>query len=145
MLIILIMVIAVVGVFIIKNYIQTTTKPVDSANSVVYNRNKRPADQYKYAIINSKPALVFIHSNTCDPCIEMIQIVNDVYPEFEDQVILIDVNVYDDQNQGLIAQLGINYIPTLVFYFQNGESQTQVGVLTTDELRQHLISIAGAR
>jgi thioredoxin-like negative regulator of GroEL len=140
MLIVLILVIASVGLVILKNYNQTIQK--DSVNNVASNSNERPANLYKYAIINSKPALVFFHSNNCDSCIQMIQVINEIYPEFEEQVILVDVNVYEEQNRGLISQLEINYIPTLVFYNRAGEEITHVGVIESKDLHEELSRIS---
>ena len=100
-----------------------------------------PAEQYKFAIANGKPTLVFFHSNTCQSCLKMIDTVNQVYPEFSTQVVLIDVNVYDPQNEYLIYREGINYIPTLVFYNQTGDNLSSIGVISSEELRQKLSDI----
>jgi thiol-disulfide isomerase/thioredoxin len=101
-----------------------------------------PAEQYKSAIANRKPTLVFFHSNTCKSCLEMIDTVNEVYPEFFHLVVLIDVNVYDPQNEDLVNRVGINLIPTLVFYNQKGDSLFSIGVISSDELRQKLGDIS---
>jgi thiol-disulfide isomerase/thioredoxin len=101
-----------------------------------------PAEQYKYAIANRKPTLVFFHSNTCKSCLDMIDTVNEVYPEFFHLVVLIDVNVYDPQNEDLVNRVGINLIPTLVFYNQTGDSLFSIGVISSEELRQKLSDIS---
>jgi len=101
-----------------------------------------PADQYKFAIVNRKPTLVFFHSNTCKSCLQMIDTVYEVYPEFSAQVVLIDVDVYDPQNDDLINRVGINYIPTLVFYNKTGDSLFSIGVISSEELRQKLNDIS---
>lgn len=140
-LVVLALVIAVVAILLVKKQPQT-----EATQNVVLvsgaSTGERPADQYKYAISNSKPTLVFFHSNNCDSCIQMIQIVNDVFPEFAGQVVLVDVNVYDPQNQALISRVGISYIPTLVFYDRTGESQLFVGVMNGQDLRKKLADVS---
>ena len=92
-----------------------------------------------------KPTLAFFHSNNCQQCITMIKTVGRVYPEFAGYVDLIDINVYDPKNEPLLQKVGLQYIPTLIFFDQYGQSQTSVGVMETDELRQRLMSLAGAQ
>jgi hypothetical protein len=41
-----------------------------------------PETQLAQAIAAQKPTLAFYHSNTCDTCIQMVEIVALVYPEF---------------------------------------------------------------
>jgi hypothetical protein len=102
-LVVLILVIASVGIIVVKNYFQTIqTNP---AKNTVSNSNERPSDIYKQAIMNGNSIMVFVHSNDCDPCIEMIKIVDETYPEFQEEIVLVDVNVYEQQNQGFVSEL----------------------------------------
>ena len=118
----------------VKNAVPTYRSPI--------NTDESPASQWKYAIANGKPTLVFFHSNTCKSCLDMIDTVNEVYPEFFHQVVLIDVDVYDPQNEDLLYRVGINFIPTLVFYNQTGDSLFSIGVISSEELRQKLSDIS---
>jgi hypothetical protein len=68
--------------------------------------------------------------------------VNQVYPEFAGQVTLVDVNVYDQDNQTLIYREEVNFIPTLVFYDHMRERQLFVGVMSEPDLRQKLSEIS---
>jgi thiol-disulfide isomerase/thioredoxin len=138
---ILSLVIAVVAILLLKKQPQVEATQNDAMVSVA-STGERPADQYKYAITNSKPTLVFFHSNNCDSCIQMIRIVNEVYPEFAGQVTLVDVNVYDQDNQTLIYREEVNFIPTLVFYDHTRERQLFVGVMNGPDLRQKLNEIS---
>lgn len=52
-----------------------------------------PEEEFHRALAAGKPTVVFFHSVTCDPCIEMMNTVGEVYPEFASSVTLIDVNV----------------------------------------------------
>jgi thiol-disulfide isomerase/thioredoxin len=140
-LVVLGLLLAVIVVLLLKEQPQAEITQNDAMVSVA-SKGERPADQYKYAITNSKPTLVFFHSNNCDSCIQMIRIVNDVYPEFAGKVTLVDVNVYDQDNQTLIYREEVNFIPTLVFYDHTRERQLFVGVMSEPDLRQKLSEIS---
>jgi len=101
-----------------------------------------PATQFQNALVEHRPMLAFFHSNNCDQCIEMIKIVEEVYPEFADSMVLVDVNVYDERNAPLLRQVGLQYIPTLIFYDRAGQGQVSVGVMEADQLRQALAVLA---
>jgi thiol-disulfide isomerase/thioredoxin len=85
-----------------------------------------------------RPVFVFFHSNNCQSCIDMMGIVDQVYPEFEKQIALVDVNVYDEVNQALLQRAGINSIPTQVFINSEGQGKTIIGVMNPDQLREQL-------
>ncbi len=53
----------------------------------------------------------------------MMETVEQVYPEFGDSVTLVDVNVYDEQNTQLLSDVGLQFIPTLIFYDRSGQDQ----------------------
>ncbi len=89
-----------------------------------------------------KPVFVFYHSTDCYTCKVMMATVAEVYPEYEDGVELVDVNVYDPANQSLLQEAQIHSIPTQVFYDNQGESTVIIGVMEPDVLRQRLKSLA---
>ncbi|MCJ7700849.1 MAG: thioredoxin domain-containing protein [Anaerolineales bacterium] len=95
------------------------------------------------AIQRQEAIFIFLHSLECIPCKEMMEVVAQVYPEFREQVALIDVDVYDPQNTNILRREGLQAIPTLVFYDQQGERQMHVGVLQPDQLRVVLQEISG--
>jgi thiol:disulfide interchange protein len=101
-----------------------------------------PETQLSAHLAAGKPTLAFFHSNTCDQCIQMIKIVEKVYPEFAATVALVDVNVYEDRNAKLLQKVGLRYIPTLIFYDRAGKSQTSVGVIEAVKFRQTLAGLA---
>lgn len=100
-----------------------------------------PQEQLEQVLQAGQPALVFFHSNTCQQCIEMIGIVGEVYPEFADSVAMVDVNVYDERNADLLLEVRLQFIPTLIFYDQDGQPEVFVGVMPADQLRQRLASL----
>ena len=101
-------------------------------------------EQYDQAIQSSQPTFVFLHSLDCIPCKEMMDVVAQVCPEYEGQVVLIDVDVYDQRNANILRQEGLQMIPTLVFYDRQDQRQVHVGVLQPDQLRAILQAISGA-
>ena len=103
-----------------------------------------PEAQIERAIRAGKPALAFFHSNNCEQCLIMIDTVEQVFPEFAGAVTLVDVNVYDQNNEPLLRKVGLQYIPMLVFYDRQGQTQAHIGVMESAVLRQRLSSLAGA-
>ena len=97
-----------------------------------------PADQLNESLAQGKPALVFMHSTSCQSCIDMMKVVDQVYPEFAGQVTLVDVDVYDDANLPLMQKLGLKYIPTVVVYNTQGQSWQNVGLMQPEEFRKQL-------
>ena len=104
-----------------------------------------PETQLSRYLAAGKPTLGFYHSNTCDQCIQMTKIIDQLYPEFASSVALVDVNVYDARNSELLRKAGIRYIPTLIFYDRTGRTQTSVGVMEAAKLRQQLQVLGGVQ
>ena len=102
-----------------------------------------PESQLDWYLENKQPVFLFFHSTTCQTCIDMMGIVAQVYPEFEGQVGLVDVNVYESQNDSLLQRARISNIPTQVFVNAEGEGKTLIGALQPDELRAELRALAG--
>ena len=109
------------------------------------NSSDLPQAQLDAALNAGKPALAFFHSNNCEQCIIMVETVGRVFPEFSDSVTLVDIDVYDPNNEPLLHKVVLQYIPTLIFYDQHGQGQTYVGVMAADVLRERLIALAGAQ
>lgn len=97
-----------------------------------------PAELLQTAVLNKQPTLAFFHSNTCASCLEMVSIVEQVYPEFADKITMVDVNVYDEQNRTLIEEIGLQFIPTLYFYETSGKRNTHIGIMEAEQLRKTL-------
>ena len=75
----------------------------------------------------------------------MMDTVAQVYPEFTDSVTLVDVNVYDEQNQALLKRVELQYIPTLIFFDRSGQGEVSVGVMEAEQLKQTLASLAAGK
>ena len=80
-----------------------------------------------------------MHSTTCQSCIDMMKVVDKVYPEFADRVTLVDVDVNDNTNGPLMQKLGLRYIPTVVvFDNREGKTSQNVGAMKADAFRTFL-------
>ncbi len=101
-----------------------------------------PEEQVDHLLAAGQPIFAFFHSNTCQQCIDMTVIVNQVHPDFNGRVYLVDVNVYDQQNQNLLRRAGLRVIPTLIFIDRNGEAWGYTGVMPADDLREQLQTLA---
>lgn len=102
-----------------------------------------PEARCKQALDSGKPTLVFVTSYECQPCRIMAGRVGIVGLEFTEQVVMINLDMYDQRNKLLLKKLNIGYIPTLIFYDQSGNEERVVGVIELDELRQKLSALVG--
>lgn len=105
--------------------------------------NESPEAKLDRLMEEGKPVFVFFHSTNCQSCIDMMNIVDQVYPEYQSDVALVDVNVYDPQNQNLLRRAGINTIPTQVFIRRNGDGKVTLGLMEPNLLRQQLNELKG--
>ena len=97
------------------------------------------------ALQQGRPTFVFLHSLECIPCKEMMGTVAKVYPEFQDSVVLIDVNIYDESNANLLRRENLQSIPTLVFYDAKGKRQMMIGAMPPDQFRQTLTQLTAGQ
>jgi thioredoxin-like negative regulator of GroEL len=96
---------AVVVILVIKGRLAPQTPDTAAAPG------EAPAAQLAQAQAAGRPALVFFHSTTCESCVYMSETIADVWPAYRDQVALVDVNVYDQQNAPLLQAEQIRVIP----------------------------------
>jgi thioredoxin-like negative regulator of GroEL len=101
-----------------------------------------PADQLNQALAAGQPVLVFMHSTNCQSCIDMMKVVDQVYPEFAGQIALVDVDVYDEANGPLMDKLGLRYIPTVVAFDREGKIAQNVGAMKAVAFRSFLLQHA---
>lgn len=102
-----------------------------------------PAITLERAVAANEPTLAFFHSLTCDSCVEMTAVVEEVYPEFEGSVTLVDVDVYDERNADLLRQARIVAIPTVVLIDRAGSGEPFIGVMNAGQLRERLRALVG--
>ena len=98
--------------------------------------------QLDQALSEGRPAVVFLHSLNCVACKEMMQTVADVYPEYQDSIALIDVDVYDQGNNNIIRREQLQSIPTLIFYDERGAREVFIGAMPSEQFRDALAQLA---
>lgn len=101
--------------------------------------------QLDQALAAKRPTFVFLHSTDCIPCKAMMDTVAEVYPDFQDSVVLIDVDIYDQSNQNLMRREQLQSIPTLVFYDSKGKRQVFIGVMQPDQFRDTLTQLVAGQ
>jgi hypothetical protein len=123
-------IVLVAGILLFKN------QPDEQKNQVV--SNETPEQQLDRLLESGELVFAFIHSTNCQSCIDMMQTVDLVYPEYKDTIALIDVDVYDPINQSLLKRANVSYIPTQIFIDLTGEGKISVGAMSPDDLRSAL-------
>ena len=101
--------------------------------------------QLDQALRDGHPTFVFLHSLDCIPCKAMMKTVADVYPDYQDSVVLIDVDIYDQSNSNIIRREYLQSIPTLVFYDAQGNRQVFIGAMPPDQFRDTLTMLAAGK
>jgi thiol:disulfide interchange protein len=118
--------------------VQSKNKP----QVVTILTNEIPEVQLDRLLEEGEPVFLFVHSNNCYSCIEMTKVVEEVYPEYAQNVALIDVDVYDSRNQNLLRRVNIYSIPTQIFIDREGQGQVAMGLMKPEQLRKQLDSIS---
>jgi thioredoxin-like negative regulator of GroEL len=98
--------------------------------------------QLDLALDARQPVLAFFHSNNCQQCLIMVDTVAQIYPQFQDSVTLVDIDVYDEQNSALLQRVRLQYIPTLIFFDRNGQAEPYIGVMEASQLSSKLASLS---
>ncbi|WP_299029650.1 thioredoxin family protein [uncultured Thermanaerothrix sp.] len=131
--VILAVVIGLVGILLWVKHQNPSAQPgLDEPAEAQFDRNLQ----------QQKPMLAFFHSTDCHSCIEMMKLVDEVYPPFQEKVALVDVNVYDPANQNLLRRARILSIPTQIFIGQDGRGKVFLGVMSKEQLQQELQQLA---
>ncbi len=101
--------------------------------------------QLDQALAAKRPTVVFLHSLNCIPCKTMMKTVADVYPDYQDSVLLIDVDISDQRNSDIIQRERLQSIPTVVFYDVRGIRQVFIGAMPSEQFRGTLDQLAAGQ
>jgi len=97
------------------------------------------AEAINQASKNGESMWLLFRSATCDPCIEMQKVFDQLEPEYRGKMVFIAIDVNDSNNQDLLRSFGIRYIPTTFIVDRSGKITYQnVGVIPTDDLKKEL-------
>ena len=124
-------VLAIIAIFVFKNQ-KVESQPITPETA---------EEQLDRNLAAGKPVFAFIHSNNCQSCLDMIQTVKQVFPDFEGEIALIDVDVYDPVNERLLQRTKISYIPTQVFFDSSGVGTMSVGAMKPEDLKASLMKL----
>jgi len=91
---------------------------------------KRALDE---ALAKNQVTVLCFHSTTCQPCIEMDEIIEEIEPTFKGKVAFISVIVDDPEERLLIEKYEIQMIPTTFIFDKEGNAQKTVGVIEKDK------------
>jgi thiol:disulfide interchange protein len=131
------LILAGIALILIGAYTVKSSQISDSTSSLEH--------EFDQALQDERPILVFLHSLNCVACKEMMDTVADVYPEFQEAIVLIDVDVYDQSNRNILRREQIQSIPTLVLYNQQGERQVFIGAMSASQFHEALRGIAAGK
>jgi thioredoxin-like negative regulator of GroEL len=134
--------VVIAGILLLKGQQQPAATAISAPAAASLVFAGPPSEQFQQSLAARHPTVVFMHSNNCIPCQAMMEVVDEVYPEFATQVVLVDVDVYDRTNTALMQQLGLRVIPTTVFFDRQGQGQQFMGVMEPDDLRDTLRQLA---
>jgi thioredoxin-like negative regulator of GroEL len=140
--------------FIVTKLVLGSAPPVqpqaaDSApppgTTITSVRNDAVAD-YDAALESGKPVYVLFHSLTCQPCVEISALVDQVMPDYEDRVVFVNAISDDAPARQLASRFQFQYIPTSFFLAADGSlSDSFTGSMDETKLRGYLDAIAVAK
>lgn len=83
-----------------------------------------------------KPVAVDFWAAWCRPCLMMAPIFEELSNQYHDKMVFAKLNT--DDNQELATRLGIQGIPTLIFFNNGHEVDRIIGYVPRDQLRRHV-------
>lgn len=85
---------------------------------------------------SDKPVVVDFWAPWCRPCLMMAPVFEELSREYDGKMVFAKLNT--DENQELATRLGIQGIPTLIFFNNGHEVDRVVGLESRDVLRRHI-------
>ena len=99
-------------------------------------------DKFEQEVLQSdKPVLVDFWAPWCGPCRMVGPVIEELAGDYEGQLKVVKVNT--DDNQQVAASLGIQGIPTLIFFRDGSEVDRVVGALPKAALKQRVDGVLG--
>lgn len=103
------------------------------------NATLSAGEQLETALNEGQPVWVMFGTNNCPYCVKLKKIFDELKPEYEDQVVFIDVNLDIRENYDLGMEYQIRYVPVTYIYDKEGNvSFTEGGLLEKELLIKEL-------
>jgi thioredoxin-like negative regulator of GroEL len=139
--IVLVIVAVFAGVLVAKS-LTPEAEPAGSPgavpDSVTSVRNDAMAD-YEAALQTGKPVYVMFHSLTCQPCVEISAVADEVMPGYAEEVVFVNAITDDSSARELASRFAFQYIPTSFFLAPDGTVvDTHTGTLSEAEMQAFL-------
>jgi thioredoxin-like negative regulator of GroEL len=102
---------------------------------------------YETAVASGKPIYVLFHSLTCEPCVEISEVADEVMPDYEGKVVFVNAVTDDPSGQNLASDFSFQYIPTSFFLSPGGESVVDgfTGPMDETDMRGFLDALIAAQ
>lgn len=91
---------------------------------------------------SEKPVAVDFWAPWCKPCLMMAPLFEEFSTEFQDQLTFAKLNT--DDNYQTAGKLGIQGIPTLIFFHKGHEVKRVIGFEPREPLRRHIVGAIAA-
>ncbi|MGI6413722.1 MAG: thioredoxin family protein [Syntrophomonadaceae bacterium] len=96
-------------------------------------------EELDQALTGEMGVWLLFYSATCDPCKDMHKLFESLRPKYEGKIAFIRVDVNNRQNQGMVEEYHIQYIPTTYILDRAGEIVfTEIGVISEEDLKAEL-------
>ncbi len=90
-----------------------------------------------------QPLVVYFHSPDCSSCAQVQTALDQVYPEFQDKVALLALDVTNGRERAFVDASGVITTPTLLFVDSSGAEKLVAGEISPQALRAELTILAG--
>lgn len=91
--------------------------------------------------VSGKPQIIKFTSKMCLDCQTMNGIIKEIYPKYQDKIVLTEINVQDGSsfNNEQIEKYDVNLVPTIILIDSNGKQTRKiVGAISKDEMENCL-------
>ena len=91
--------------------------------------------------ISGKPQIIKFTSKMCLDCQTMNKIIKEIYPKYENDIVLTEINVQDGNsfNDEQIEKFNVTLVPTIILLDSNGKQVRRIeGAIAKDEMEKCL-------
>ena len=93
------------------------------------------------AAVSGKPQIIKFTSKMCLDCQTMNKIMKEIYPKYENDIILTEINVQDSSsfNDEQIEKFNVTLVPTIILLDANGKQTKRIeGAIPKEEMEKCL-------